>query len=475
MSIPTLHSDLIPLLEKLINTNSSAGVINHLVKELGRSSDKAVPRVLIRHFAELNGEGKQLALSVLFKRPEWVSALVEAISDKQIDLKRLGPDVVTRLRHYTDPALAAHASEVIESIQGAIPKDREEIIAKFVPALAKAPDVNNGKEIYKRHCTICHRLGEKEHEREKTKDIGPDLVGVGVYGPELLLRQILDPNRSFETNYIAWNITTRKGEDYFGIIVSETKEALKVRNMLGETELRLADIASRKSSGISLMPEGYETLGDKNLRDVIYYLIDKSPKGYRTVDLTTAFTADSRHGLFADQADKPSLEFKKFGLLTIDTVPFQIANPDALPSGKNLIVLKGGTGFAKTLPQRVEIPVNAPASKIHVLGGVAGWGFPNAESGGTNDPLVRAQIVYADGETEEDFFRNGYEFADYVKRIDVPGSRYVPDLVTDGQLRLFSFTPKRTNQISKVILESFDRPAAPTFVAMTAQLADREK
>src|SRR5258706_8493684 len=233
MGIPSLHPDFIPLLEKLFSTNTSAGVINHLVKELGRSSDKSVPPVLIRHFAELNSEGKQLALSVLFKRPEWVFALTEAIADKEIDLKRLGPDAVTRLHHHTDPALAKRATEVIESIQGPIPKDKEEIIAKFIPALSKAADVNNGREVFKRHCAVCHRLGEKD--RDKVKDIGPDLVGVGVYGPELLLRHTLDPNRAFETNYIAYNFTTKKQEDYFGIIVSETKETVKVRNMLGET------------------------------------------------------------------------------------------------------------------------------------------------------------------------------------------------------------------------------------------------
>jgi hypothetical protein len=48
----------------------------------------------------------------------------------------------------------------------------------------------------------------------------------------------------------------------------------------------------------------------------------------------------------------------------------------------------------------------------------------------------------APGETEEVIFRNGQEFADYTKRIDVPGSRYVSDLVADGQIRLFTFEPK---------------------------------
>ena len=107
-----------------------------------------------------------------------------------------------------------------------------------------------------------------------------------------------------------------------------------------------------------------------------------------------------------------------------------------------------------------------------MLGGVAGWGYPNG-SRGTNEPLVRAELVYADERSEEVIFRNGFEFADYGKRIDVPGSRYVSDLVADGQIRLFSFEPKRTNEISRIVLRSYDTAAAPTIVAMTAQISEK--
>jgi hypothetical protein len=108
-----------------------------------------------------------------------------------------------------------------------------------------------------------------------------------------------------------------------------------------------------------------------------------------------------------------------------------------------------------------------------VLGGVAGGGYQGGNSARTNDALVRASIFYRDGKAEEHLFRSGYEFADYTRRIDVPGSRYVPDLVADGQIRLFSFKPKRTNEITKIVLESVDGPSTPAFVAMTAQLSDR--
>lgn len=465
MAIPSIHKDVIPTLEKLFNTNTSSAVINHIVKEFGRSTEKEAASVLIRHYTNCNFEGKQLALGVLFKRTEWVSLLIDAIADKDAQLRDFGPNTVTRLINHPDEALAKRAAEVIESVGGPIAR-REAVIARFQPGLSAPADIKKGEEIFKRNCEICHKLGDKG------KDLGPDLTGVGAHGVSVLLTRILDPNRTVEANYLAHNIRTARKEDLFGIIASETKELIKLRNVEGDTEIRLTDIVSRKSSGLSLMPEGFESLGEKAIRDVIAFVMEKSPKGYRTIELTGAFTADSRKGIYAQLEDRPTLDFKKFGLLTIDHIPFNIANPTALRDGKNLIVLKGGQGFARTLPQRVEIAVGTRAARIHVLGGIAGWGYPNGSTG-TNDPLVKAEIIYGDEQTEELTFRNGYEFADYTKRIDVPGSRYVPDLTAEGQIRVFSFKPRRTNEIAKIVLQSTDRPAVPTFIAMTAQISEK--
>jgi putative membrane-bound dehydrogenase-like protein len=471
MSIPSIHADVIPMLDKLFDGKSSAAVLHHIVKEFGRSSEKAIAPVLLRHFSSLNFEGKQLAMGVLFKRPEWVATMIDEIENKEVRLSDLGAQAVSRLQAYPDGSLAKRAVTVIESIQGPIQKQKEVLIAKFRPVLDQKADLKNGSEMFKNHCALCHKLGEKD--KEKDKEIGPDLLGVGVHGPLALLTDILDPNHLVETNYLAFQLRTRKQGDYYGIVISENKETIKLRNLDGDSELKLADVVFKRSSGLSLMPEGLEALGQKNIRDIVAYLIDKSAKGYRTLDLAAGFTADSRKGLFSDDAEKPSLEFKKFGLLTIDHVPFEIASPTALADGKNLIVLKGGAGVGKTVPQRVEIPVGSRATTIHVLGGVAGGGYQGGNTAGTNETLVRASVLYRDGKSEEHLFRNGYEFADYARRIDVPGSRYVPDLVAEGQIRVFSFKTKRTNEISKIVLESMNGPSTPTFVALTAQLSDR--
>ena len=127
-------------------------------------------------------------------------------------------------------------------------------------------------------------------------------------------------------------------------------------------------------------------------------------------------------------------------------------------------------GFAKTLPQRVTFPVNTKASKIYVLGGVGGWAFPSGGPEGHRVPVVKATMTYADGQTEEVIWKNGEEFADYVRPYEVPGSKAVSSLLDAGQLRWFSLVPKRHAEIKSITLESFNNHVAPTFVAMTAQL-----
>ncbi len=46
-------------------------------------------------------------------------------------------------------------------------------------------------------------------------------------------------------------------------------------------------------------------------------------------------------------------------------MPFEVVNPLKSTSGNNVIVLRGGSGFAKTRPQKVEIEnVNIKAAKL---------------------------------------------------------------------------------------------------------------
>ena len=466
MSPVSIRGEVIAALDKVQDTKLPDGLRRHVLTELGNSGEKAAAEVLIRRFPGLNPDMRRAALELLLRRPVWRWMLVEALAKQEISLPQLGVDGISRLQQNPVRAFTDRVASVIEAQRGAPSPDKRALLARIGPLLPKSADAKQGQELFKQNCAICHKLGSDG------KDLGPDLTGVGYQGSAGLFAHILDPGRAWEGKFGSYNASTKKGEDYFGILAQENKETIQLRNSAGDFEIRRADLAFLKPTGRSFMPEGLEALGDESVRNVVAYLVEKTPKNFRPIELSDAFTADSRKGLYAEQADGPSLELKRYGITMVENIPFQIVNPAKSANGKNIIVLKGGTGFAGTLPRQVEFAVGARARKIHILGGVAGWGFAGPGLGTEVVPAAKGVLSYVDGTREEFLFKNGQEFADFSAQIDVPGSKFAPDLVVKGQLRWFTVVPGRTVEIKKISLESYDNRLAPTFVALTVQVPE---
>ena len=464
VKVPELLEEVLPRADKVLDKGAPPPVQKSIVTELGRVTNVAAGAVLVKNFGKLNTENRQLALGTLTKRPAWALELLDAVEAGTVKVTSLGVTGPDRLRTHADKVVARRAATVFDTLQGPQVREKDMLIAKFRPALEKDGDLKNGKELFEKNCAICHRFADKG------KDLGPELTGVGLHGPGVLLTHILDPNRVVEGNFVPYNVTTKKHEEYTGLLKTENRDSVTLKNLEGEIEIKRADIETMRTSGLSFMPDGLEALGEKNVRDIVSYLVSTTPKGLRTLDLSGAFTADTRRGLFATTNDSPSLAFKQYGIVMVDNVPYNIVNPATMPGGRNVIVLRGGEGFARTLPQRVEFKVGTKAAKLYVLGGVAGWGFPYGTPEQHNVPAARVTLHYADGQTEDIVLTNGEQIADAARPSEVPGSRPTGDLVTAGQVRWFTLVPKRDAVIEKITLESFGNHVAPTFVAMTAQV-----
>jgi len=137
-------------------------------------------------------------------------------------------------------------------------------------------------------------------------------------------------------------------------------------------------------------------------------------------------------------------------------------------------VLRGGAPNAwsrKNLPKRVEAKVGVAASRLHFLGGVAGWGYPAV--GDDHLPVLKVTLHFAGGVNEELLFRNGQEIADYIGQFDVPKSKGLPQWTRRGQIRWHSAEVQGTNVIDRITLESFDNEVAPTLFAITAENGPR--
>lgn len=463
VGVRDLNADIVPNVAKLIGSSASPALQRRVIDSLGSSGDAAIGSAFAELYPKISPEMQENVFAQIVKRTDWSLAFVDSLEKGKIQLASLNPTSVHRLRTHADGAVARRANEVLDKLSGPEIKEKDALIAKFTPEVEKPANVENGHAQFTKNCAVCHRFNGEG------KELAPDLTGMGVHGAAELLVHILDPNRMVEENYMAVSIETRDGETYDGILGRDTRASVVIRNAAGDTEIKTSDIKSRRVTGRSLMPEGFEALGPEILRDVIGYICASDSK-YRVIDMKSAFTADARKGLFlTPENTQDTLEFRKFGMMKVDDVPFDIVSPVRTKSANNVVVLKGGTGVAKRMPQKVEIKnINVKASRLHFLGGVAGWGYPCC--GENKDlPAAKVTIEFADNQKEEFVLKNGVEFADWNGQADVPGSKIVPGAVTHGQVRAFSRDLSHAGVIQTITLESFNNAVAPVFVAITAE------
>jgi putative membrane-bound dehydrogenase-like protein len=448
----------------LTSANTSRNLKTAVLDTLGTIPDIEAGNLLVEHFTALPLALREPALAQIVRRPEWSQAFLSAIEAKKIDLNILGPAAIHRFRSHPEKAVADRANKIIDEIRGPEMKEKNALIAEFLPAVLQEPNAEAGHKLFTQNCATCHKF------KGEGKDLAPDLTGMGAHGPEDLIVHILDPNRVVEPNFVAVNIETKDDLSFDGIVARENATSVILRNAAGDQEIRQDNIKSRRNTGLSLMPNGFEALGPDGLRDLIGYLC-ADEKRFRILDLRPAFTADSTKGLFVTAENtNDTLRFRRFGMIKVGEVPFDIVNPIVSQNGNNLIVLKGLNGISPTRPQKVEIKANAKANVLHFLGGVAGWGYPCCgDNKNENLPVTKVTVQYAGGESQELVLRNGVEFADHIGKYDVPGSREVPDLVRGGQVRWFSKALTKNGTIEKITLESFNNAVAPVFAAITAE------
>jgi hypothetical protein len=117
------------------------------------------------------------------------------------------------------------------------------------------------------------------------------------------------------------------------------------------------------------------------------------------------------------------------------------------------------------MPRAVRLPCNAPAKAIHLLSGVSGWGFPYSERGSVS---LIVRLHYEDGKTEDHPLRNGEQFADYIRRVDVPGSQFAFGL-QGRQIRYLALQPQRTEKISQIEFVKGPDDTAPVIMAVTIE------
>ncbi len=467
LGVRAVDPGILPAVASLVAGDASPALQIRVIQALGAIAEPAVGRTLVSALPRLSFELREAAFGQLIRRADWSAAVVAALAEHKLDPALLGLANLYRLRTHADPAVAAEANRVIDQLSGPEHKEKDLLIAKLRPEVVKPGNVTNGARIFSQSCTPCHNF------KGQGANFAPNLNGMGAHGPGELLVHIVDPNRVVEPNFYTVSIETKDDLSFDGIVLRENGKVVVLRNQTGEMEIRKDNIKTRRDTTRSLMPEGFEQLGAEGLRDLLSYLC-ADERRFRMLDLTSAFTASTARGIYQSiESREESLRFKRWGAVKHREVSFDVINPQRTATGKNVIVLQGGTGLSQTYPRQVEVKVGLPATKLHFLGGVAGWGFPGGKN---NEPAAKVLVHFAGGAIEEIVLRNGVEIADYIAHIDVPGSEALENLdqlLQQGrQVRYFVKALKQRGMVEKLTISSYGNEVAPTFVAITAELGE---
>jgi putative heme-binding domain-containing protein len=393
------------------------------------------------------------------RRPAWTRALLAGLDKGQIDKDDLSLDQVQLLSRHPDKAIAAQATKLLAR-GGRLPSpDRQKVLDTLLPLAKLHGDKAAGKAVFEKNCAKCHRFGDLG------QNIGPDLSGIAVRDRAEILTDILDPNRSVEGNYRQYTIETKKGAVLSGLLAAETRTTVELLDQDGKRRVVLReDIDTFAQSRLSLMPEGFEKLPKDDLVSLLDFLTARGK--YFPLPLGKAATITSVRGMFYSRDnDVERLIFRTWGRQEVAGVPFQVVDPrdGSIP---NVILLHSPNGpVCRTMPRSVSVPCNAPARVIHLLSGVSGWGYPYSRKG-TVSLIVR--LHYADGKTEDHPLLNGVHFADYIRVVDVPGSKLAFRL-RGQQVRYLAITPKRQARIERIEFAKGSDATAPLVMAATVE------
>lgn len=445
----------------LVTPQTSPELARGLIEAVGRSEARDVGAALVEQLAALPPTARSAAIHVLLARTDWVANLLDAVDKGQLRFSELSLDQKQRLTVHPNRRLAERARKLLASGGGLPNPDRQKVVEELMPLTQQQGDAVAGKAVFKNQCAKCH-----QHSGEGA-NIGPDLTGMAVHSKAELLVHILDPNRDVEGNFRQYIVSTRNGRLLSGMLASETKTAIELIDTEAKKQVvQRAEIEELQASNRSLMPEGFEKqVSRADLSNLLAFLTQRGR--YLPLPLNKAATVVSTRGLLQseDETAEP-LSFPTWEPKTFQGVPFNLVDPQG-GRVSNVILLRGATGnISPRMPDRVALTCNAPAKAIHLLSGISAGGFPGGEKGAVT---VIVRLHYADGTTEDHELKNGEQFADYRRPVEVPASKLAYNL--DGrQVRYLAIQPRRPDMIKQIEFRKGPDKSAPVVLAVTVEL-----
>lgn len=256
-------------LDALLSPDEAAEIQLAAVRSLSAHGGPEVGQILVLAWRTYSPAVRREAVEVLFSRTERLRPFLDALEAGTVEVAHLDPARRAALMDHPREEIRVRARQILARAEVASP---EEVIREYRSALVAEGDATRGEAVFERECATCHRLGGKGHE------VGPDLTERASAQREELLVDILDPNRSLQSNFVNYRLDTVDGSVVTGILARETPQSVTLRRGEGiEDVVPRSDINTLTSMGLSLMPEGLEDeIGPAEMADLLSFVQSQS-------------------------------------------------------------------------------------------------------------------------------------------------------------------------------------------------------
>ncbi len=232
---------------------------------LGRQESASAARLLLEGWRGYSPAVRREVIDALLSTVKRIDTLLTAIESDAVKPSELERDKKQVLLKHPNVGVRKRS---VKLFGGEFNSDRARVVAQLQSVLDLDGDINRGREIFGKKCSVCHRVDEVGHA------VAPDLSSVKNKSSSDLLIAILDPNREAQPNFNTYNVVTESGKIYTGIIASETANSITLRRSEAKEDVILrSTVEELTSTGVSLMPEGLEKeLSPQDIADVIAFV-----------------------------------------------------------------------------------------------------------------------------------------------------------------------------------------------------------
>jgi putative membrane-bound dehydrogenase-like protein len=261
-----------PVLLLLLKEDATPAVRLAALRSLAAQPGADVPKLLLESWSSYTPGLRQEAVNALLAQPDRVLFLLGELEAGRIQARELDAASTRRLLTHGRADIRERAAKVL---QAGTPDERKKVLKQYQEALTLKGDAQKGREVFRQNCAACHRIAGIGTVT------GPDISDTRTKTAEQLLLDILDPNAAIDANYINYQVTTKNGKLYTGLIAAETASSITLRRGEDQTDVILRqDVEELRSTGLSLMPEGLEkNISIAQMADLLSFL-----KNWRYLD-----------------------------------------------------------------------------------------------------------------------------------------------------------------------------------------------